>query len=82
MVGIRLTLRELNLLIKFYKNLKSERKVLIAFDKKEIDAIVDRLSECFTLYGLKKNYEPGSVGNELEILIDKFVSARQDGKYE
>ena len=50
MVGIRLTLRELNLLIKFYKNLKSERKVLIAFDKKEIDAIVDRLSECFTLY--------------------------------
>lgn len=80
MVGIRITLRELNLLVKYYKNLKSEKKVLITFDEKEIDTIVDRLSECFTLKGLKKNYEPNSVGNELELLIDKFVSAQQDSE--
>ena len=61
MVRIKLTLRELNLLLGCYKGVNDSSCISDYFIKK----------------GLQKNCEPNCLGIELENLNDKFISVLQ-----
>ena len=50
---------------------------MIDFDEKEIDNVVNSISDYFVKKGLQKNCEPNCLGIELENLNDKFISVLQ-----
>lgn len=77
MVRIKLTLRELNLLLGCYKGVNDSSCIIIDFDEKEIDNVINSISDYFIKKGLQKNCEPNCLGIELENLNDKFISVLQ-----
>ena len=77
MVRIKLTLRELNLLLGCYKGVNDSSCIIIDFDEKEIDNVINSISDYFIKKGLQKNCEPNCLGIELENLNDKFIFVLQ-----
>ena len=53
MVRIKLTLRELNLLLRCYKGVNDSSCIMIDFDEKEIDNVVNSISD----YLLKRDFK-------------------------
>ena len=51
--------------------------IIIDFDEKEIDNVINSISDYFIKKGLQKNCEPNCLGIELENLNDKFISVLQ-----
>ncbi len=50
----------------------SETKIII--DEINKEKIVDLISDYYVKVGIDHYYEPNELGNEIEILLDKFIS--------
>ncbi len=49
-------------------------KTKIIIDKSNKEKIVDLISDYYAKFGIDHYYEPNELGDEIEILLDKFVS--------
>ena len=74
---IRISSRERELLVKYCENCNIQEKdcffEIVLTGRDELEKVVDKLSNAFLLVGLKKNFEPNSLGQEIEDLNDKFI---------
>ena len=74
---IRITKEQYKLLNKIFKQNKNIFFIkgdYLTTDKKNIDFIVNNINDYFIQYGLQNNYEPNSLGNQLENLLDLFLN--------
>ena len=74
---IRITKEQYKLLNKIFKQNKNIFFIkgnYLTTNKKNIDFIVNNINDYFIQHGLQNNYEPNSLGNQLENLLDLFFN--------
>ena len=60
--------------MKFLNKIKAfSLLVIIVLLRKHKDFIIDSINNYFNRYGLQNNYEPNSLGVQLENLLDLFL---------
>ncbi|MCM1546384.1 MAG: hypothetical protein NC033_05035 [Clostridiales bacterium] len=73
---ILLNHKQLNLLLKIIGSKTIQYEVLetkIIIDESNMEKLTDLISNYYTKFGINHKYEPNKLGDEIEILLDKFI---------